>query len=131
MQGMVLTRSYVIGNSAKPILASNPQESNNKMLTIKRTACLTHADDQEDHAGLVGIGTDEREHHEHGPRRVDWVSACRKTHMESMMNSKMKYGPFGFGFELFPFSERITGVILKTVFYIYTLEVPAIKLGLV
>ncbi len=95
---------------------------------------MTHVDDQEDHAGLVGIGTDEQEHHEHGPRRVDWVSACRKTHMGSMMHSKMKYGPsmlcrsgflrgpFGFRFEFFPFSERLTGVILKTGFlYLYNL----------
>jgi hypothetical protein len=101
----------------KPIFGSNQHARSKslttKMLTIKRTACLTNVDDQEDHAGLVGVGTDEREHHEHGPSRVDWISASRKSHMESMMHSKMKYGPsilcrswflrrpFAFGFEFF------------------------------
>ncbi len=39
---------------------------------------MTDVDDQEDHAGLVGVGTDEREHHEHGPRRVDWIKCMQK-----------------------------------------------------
>ncbi len=55
---------------------------------------MTDVDDQEDHAGLVGVGTDEREHHEQWAQEsgLDKVHA-EKSHMESMMHSKIKYGP--------------------------------------
>ncbi len=112
--------------------ACSLQESNNKMLTIKRTACLTHVDDQEDHAGLVGVGTVEWENHEHGPRRVDWVSACRKTHMESMMHSKVSMDLLAWDLNFFSLLWENHWCDFENSFlYLYNLWVPEIKLGLV
>ncbi len=41
---------------------------------------MTDVDDQEDHAGLVGVGTDEREHHEQWAQE----SGLDKVHAEKV-----------------------------------------------